>query len=68
MRYPSQYATAAEWLAAGWEWRNSAWWRWDEESATWHRVTGAQARPYQETMRQEGSNQFQDSFRGYIPD
>lgn len=68
MKYPGKYATASEWLAAGWEWRDKAWWHWDEGNRTWYRATDTEAKPYQDLLRKEGTNQFQDSFKPVIPD
>lgn len=49
---PSRYASASEWVAKGWEWRDRAWWKWDEERNTWLRVTGAMAQPHEDVIKQ----------------
>jgi hypothetical protein len=48
---PPRWAIAAEWLAQGWEWRDRAWWKYEVETRTWHRVTGADAQPSAEVIK-----------------
>lgn len=48
---PSRYASASEWLANGWEWRDRAWWKYDEDSRTWHKVKGTAAQPYEDVIK-----------------
>jgi len=48
---PSRYASASEWLANDWEWRDKAWWKYDESSRTWWRVTNAMAQPTQDVVK-----------------
>ena len=48
---PPLDASASEWLAAGWEWRDSAWWKWLESNKTWYRVANAEARPMVDAIK-----------------